>query len=269
MGTHQQQGQPAPQAQKSQPAPQAQQTQMTPQAGKPRIVIDTNVMVGAMVAMLAPDDAKPCQHVDRRLFEYACKNFEVVFSRATMTELRNVAVDVNDKTRDLGPTRLFNRLQFVDSLQTQFKPSEPGRSSSICRDKNDQMFLDLAAGTKAQFIVTRDHDLLVLGRDGACRILHSKDFQREIMQPRIEAAHAAAKAAKPADKVADKVADKAARKPWRANQGGKAKSAQAGFMMIAAGESGSARPHKSRRQDKQNLMQQGQAALKLIKKWGM
>lgn len=252
MGTHQQQGQ---------VAPQAQQSQMTPQAGKPRIVIDTNVMVGAMVAMLAPDDAKPCQHVDRRLFEYACKNFEVVFSRATMTELRNVAVDVNDKTRDLGPTRLFNRLQFVDSLQTQFKPSEPGRSSSICRDKNDQMFLDLAAGTKAQFIVTRDHDLLVLGQDGPCRILHSKDFQREIMQPRIEAAHAAAKAAKPADK--------AARKPWRANQGSKAKSAQAGFMMIAAGELGSARPHKSRRQDKQSLMQQGQAALKLIKKWGM
>jgi len=246
MGTHQQ---------------QAQQTQTAPQADKPRIVIDTNVMVGAMVAILAPDDAKPCQHVDRRLFEYACKNFEVVFSRATMTELRNVAVDVNDKTRDLGPTRLFNRLQFVDSLQTQFKPSEPGRSSSICRDKNDQMFLDLAAGTKAQFIVTRDHDLLVLGRDGPCRILHSKDFQREIMQPRIEAAHAAAKAAKPADKSASK--------PWRANQGSKAKSAQAGFMMIAAGEPGSARPHKSRRQDKQSLMQQGQAALKLIKKWGM
>ena len=261
MSTHQQQGQPAPQAQKSQPAPQAQQTQMTPQAGKPRIVIDTNVMVGAMVAMLAPDDAKPCQHVDRRLFEYACKNFEVVFSRATMTELRNVAVDVNDKTRDLGPTRLFNRLQFVESLQAQFKPSEPGRSASVCRDKYDQMFLDLATGTKAQFIVTRDHDLLVLGRDGPCRILHSKDFQREVMQPRIEAAHAAAKAAKPADK--------AARKPWRANQGSKAKSAQAGFMMIAAGELGSARPHKSRRQDKQSLMQQGQAALNLIKKWGM
>ena len=45
-----------------------------------------------------------------------------------------------------------------------------------CRDANDQMFLELAAAGKADFLVTGDMDLLLLASDSGQRIVTAQAF---------------------------------------------------------------------------------------------
>lgn len=49
-----------------------------------------------------------------------------------------------------------------------------------CRDVNDQMFIELAAVGKADFLVTGDKDLLVLAPDFKRRIVTAEAFQSRL-----------------------------------------------------------------------------------------
>jgi putative PIN family toxin of toxin-antitoxin system len=53
---------------------------------------------------------------------------------------------------------------------------DPGPAPGICRDPNDDFLLALAAVSKADYLVTRDTDLLVLGRHGVTEIIYPARF---------------------------------------------------------------------------------------------
>lgn len=62
---------------------------------------------------------------------------------------------------------------------TIIKLSNTNQALPRCRDKNDQIFLDLALSGKAKFLVSSDQDLLCLKGKTPFEILTAKEF-REI-----------------------------------------------------------------------------------------
>lgn len=168
---------------------------MSETATKPKIVIDTNTWVEAVLATLSPETATPAQQQSQRLTEYARQHFDVIFSEATMLELSRVVADPNGITNelarvnaerdalDLGPLRFLSRSAYINALQRELvKPHKPGKSPTRCEaDKHDQMFLDVAFGTGTSLIVSSDHHLLDL-KASWCRILIPTAFCNEIMR---------------------------------------------------------------------------------------
>ncbi|MEI6728824.1 MAG: putative toxin-antitoxin system toxin component, PIN family [bacterium] len=49
---------------------------------------------------------------------------------------------------------------------------------TICRDENDNMHLDLAQQAEANFIITGDKDLLILGKFENTLIIQPGDFKK-------------------------------------------------------------------------------------------
>jgi len=58
---------------------------------------------------------------------------------------------------------------------------EPKEHFSLCRDEDDNKWLDIAYEARAQIILTRDRDLLDLRDDE--KILQLKDHQVKIFKP--------------------------------------------------------------------------------------
>ena len=154
-----------------------------------RVVIDTNVLVGAMVATICPKYADAKQQLDKRVVQYALSHCDVVFTHATMGEFRDVATDLKGRTHGLGPSHVFARIQYVDHLQKILRPWMPGETALHCRDPKDVMFLKAAQGAKALFIISRDKDILELKHEGPCRFVTPHFFSETVMPKPVEPTH--------------------------------------------------------------------------------
>lgn len=53
---------------------------------------------------------------------------------------------------------------------------EPTSSTNICRDPDDNKFLNCAKDSDALYIVSGDEDLLILKEYGVTKIITAKDF---------------------------------------------------------------------------------------------
>lgn len=154
---------------------------MSGQQKKLRLVFDTNVLVNAMVAELAPEQARPQDHVDKLLTDWALASHHLCFTRPTFMEFARVGFDINNRT-NMPPTSAFARKQYVDRLQSLCTKVEPGRVDIRSPDPDDQMILKAAAGAGAQYLVSRDYDgVLSLRRYGNCLFLNPNKFGRQVM----------------------------------------------------------------------------------------
>lgn len=59
---------------------------------------------------------------------------------------------------------------------------EPGPNPQVCRDPSDDYLLSLAVVAAADYLVTRDDDLLVLKRFGETEIVHPALFLKILSQ---------------------------------------------------------------------------------------
>jgi uncharacterized protein len=59
---------------------------------------------------------------------------------------------------------------------------DPPSIEAVCRDPNDDYLLALAKTSDADILVTRDEDLLVLGRYGRTEIVYPAEFLRRLSQ---------------------------------------------------------------------------------------
>lgn len=119
---------------------------------KPRVVLDTNVVLSAILFRQGRLSAM------RNAWQAGA--FVPVVSRQTLGELTRVlayprfrltAADVSDV--------LGSYLPYVEAHAR--KKDEPVLSGTpICRDPKDQMFLELAHSASVDFLVTGDEDLL-------------------------------------------------------------------------------------------------------------
>ena len=136
-------------------------------ANRPRVVFDCNVLLQA-----AASDNGPSAKALRLLEE---GRIDVYLSRAVLKELRNVMQypsvraklpSLNDKLIEQFINRLLFRGVLVHKVPHVF---------DLPRAKQDEPYIDLASAAKADYLVSRDNDLLFLATDHS---LIAKQFRR-------------------------------------------------------------------------------------------
>ncbi|WP_199224953.1 putative toxin-antitoxin system toxin component, PIN family [Limnohabitans sp. 2KL-51] len=111
-----------------------------------KLVIDTNILI---------NDAMSAQGAPAKLVRLALAQHRLVFSQATLSELR---------TRIYRPT--FDRyisLESRESLLHDFNASalwvDVGEPAVYCQDRDDDHFIELALKAQAHYLVSGDKDL--------------------------------------------------------------------------------------------------------------
>jgi putative PIN family toxin of toxin-antitoxin system len=128
---------------------------------RPRVVLDTNVLVSALVF-----GGKPRKVVE--LLSHG--RIEVVMSEEILTELRrNVLGKFTDFVNELAQMEMLLE-QDAELVRLG------GLSITICRDPDDNRILETAVIGECGYIVSGDKDLLVLGKYENIRILKPADF---------------------------------------------------------------------------------------------
>ena len=141
-----------------------------------KIILDTNIYISSF----AFDS-----HVENFYLEILKKDeIDIYFSDETFNELVK-KLDLNEFSSILAKSkRLIGRVD-VDGFIQNIKVnsiiiSDPLEKVTICRDPNDNKFLELAKAIKADYIISGDKDLLELGDFEGVVILKPGEFLQEI-----------------------------------------------------------------------------------------
>ena len=130
-----------------------------------RVVLDTNVVLSTLVYAQGPHAA--LRHLWQR------EKCLPLVSRATTEELLRVLAYPEFKlTPEVQRELLADYLPYCETVR--IPPKAPKTPS--CRDPFDVPFLQLAVAGKADYLVTSDQDLLVVGRRLACPIVTPEKF---------------------------------------------------------------------------------------------
>jgi uncharacterized protein len=128
-----------------------------------KAVFDTNVLVAAFLT------EGVCATLLGRARRREC---ELVLSAGIITELTRI---LHKKFR-LSSAEVSEVSAIVtEAAREILRETDP--ITPVCRDADDDAILACARTAGADFIVTGDADLLVLGRYGATRIVAPRDFE--------------------------------------------------------------------------------------------
>lgn len=132
------------------------------------VVIDTNVWISGIYWTGPPFEV--IRQVDRDRV-IAC------FSPVTLQEWE-------EETRRIGESSglIDLYLKFKRLLQKKAKIVIPNEKISVCRDEDDNRFLEVAVTSQAEFVITGDRDLLTLKKYQRTKILSPKEFLRNFPQ---------------------------------------------------------------------------------------
>ena len=135
-----------------------------------RFVFDTNVIISALLSKAS---------VSRQAFDKAQEIGKVIFSPATLAELREVLH--REKFNRYLPES--DRLQFLSLVVYKGLFIKVHESIDECRDPKDNKFLELAVSGDTECIVSGDDDLLVLHPFRNIPIVTPRDFINQSWQP--------------------------------------------------------------------------------------
>jgi putative PIN family toxin of toxin-antitoxin system len=128
-----------------------------------RFVLDTNVVVSALLL---------ANSIPRQAFDKALEQGTILISDTVILELADVL-----SRKKLNKYLLEDeRMRFLIGLLKETELIDTTEPIAICRDPNDDKFLELAVDGNADYIVTGDADLLVLHPFRGIQILTPKDF---------------------------------------------------------------------------------------------
>jgi uncharacterized protein len=113
------------------------------------IVIDTNILISAA---LSPTGTA------NRAFTRAIQRFTLVQSNATYQEIESRIY--KQKFDKYISTQ--SRKEFIDAIKDNSQFVQTTSQIIICRDLDDNKFLELAIDSNAEFLMTGDNDLLSL-----------------------------------------------------------------------------------------------------------
>ncbi|CAN5534952.1 putative toxin-antitoxin system toxin component, PIN family [soil metagenome] len=134
---------------------------------KPRLVLDTNVLVSAV---LTPE-GKP-----RRCLEYALERGIILLSERTRGELLEVLHRPRLQRYIVKP----EREGVLGRIAIRSERVEVAEQIKACRDPKDDKFLEAAVSGRADFLVSGDEDLLVLHPFRDIPILSPAAFLAEV-----------------------------------------------------------------------------------------
>lgn len=123
---------------------------------RPCVILDTNVILSAILF-----GGTPLQVVDAWRTRGV---FDLAISPEILAEILN---RLEDKFK-LPPSLVG---EWKDLLSTNMIRVVPIRGTKVCRDPDDDKFLDAAAAADARFLVTGDKDLLDMEMFGTTRIV--------------------------------------------------------------------------------------------------
>ena len=134
-----------------------------------KIVFDTNIYFSAFVF-----GKRILQMTD-----FCFKNFEIYTSKELIEEVE--AKFFGQKIRKLAINYESERAtKFLDYIKDKSILIEVNQVVDLCRDKKDNMILELAQEVYSDFIVTGDKDLLSISQIGNTKILKPVEFYSRI-----------------------------------------------------------------------------------------
>jgi putative PIN family toxin of toxin-antitoxin system len=135
----------------------------------PRVVLDTNVVLSALVFAHGPLAA-----VRNAWHKGVCSP---LVSRATAAELvRTLAYPKFKLTSEEQRELLADYLPYCATVRMPAKPPK----TPTCRDPADVPFLQLALAGKAEHLVTGDRDLLALANRFSCAIMKPEAWLQKL-----------------------------------------------------------------------------------------
>ena len=138
-----------------------------PKATKKRVIVDTNCWISFLIG--------------RRLYRLVDLLSEEHIQLIVCDELLGEIRDVTSRPKFIKyfPTTEVNSL--LEFLQLIGESINPNHSVQLCRDEADNYLLALAIEANADYLVTGDHDLLVLNNVGDCQIVNVETFEQIIL----------------------------------------------------------------------------------------
>jgi putative PIN family toxin of toxin-antitoxin system len=143
---------------------------MSKPSDAPRVVIDTNLVLSALV--FAQGRVTPL------LLAWQNQQIQPLLSKTTAAELIRVLQYPKFKLSAADQQELL--ADYLPYCQTIVIP-EPPPVTPECRDPFDVPFLQLAVAGEAQALVTGDQDLLCLASNFACPILTAEQFLQTLI----------------------------------------------------------------------------------------
>lgn len=130
-----------------------------------KAVLDTVVFVRALI--------NPGGLWGRLLFQYSDR-YDLVLSPEIIREILEVTSRSTLRKRfpAIGGMRVERMLDVIERAEVV----EPPAGVDVCRDPADNKFFDCALAAGADFIVSEDKDILVVGQLGHLRTVPAADF---------------------------------------------------------------------------------------------
>ena len=135
--------------------------------GKIKVVVDSNVFVNALLGGKS-----------KEIFKWIDKgDIELILSDDIFAEY-SVLIDY-PKVKERVDSLLFYSLLYEIYKKARFL--EPNEQFNICRDKEDNKFLDAVYTSKADYLITLDEDLLDLRNEN--KEFQIKEHKFKILRP--------------------------------------------------------------------------------------
>lgn len=128
-----------------------------------KIVIDTNVLMSAIFFGGKPESVIRSV-IDGKFAAYA--------SQAIIDEYSDTAEYLDTKTKKVRRTDLSSFFQHIHIIDTSSR-------IEVCRDPDDNKFLECAIDCDCLYIVSGDKDLLTIGKYEGVRIVTVSEFLSE------------------------------------------------------------------------------------------
>lgn len=140
----------------------------------PRVVIDTSTTLPILTGPSVDDHWLVDLWQSGRVIPLA--------NNETIAELREQVLEHSPYAKD-NQARLFVN-KTLDRYEPVCEFVQPAivEDAPQCRDSTDQMFIDLAIVGRADYLIARDPDLLVMDGDTTFRIVHDRDA-RSLLRP--------------------------------------------------------------------------------------
>ena len=139
-----------------------------PGAGKLRVIADTNTWISRFIL--------PNSLTGQRMKRLAAdKRITLVFSHALKEEVRTVLQRPKFR-KYITAENLTVFRAYLDAFLTTPVTS----AVEVCRDPKDNFLLNLALDSQADYLLSGDEDLLVLGSVGSTRIVTLAEFAQQM-----------------------------------------------------------------------------------------
>jgi len=133
----------------------------------PRAVLDSTVLVSAFLTE---------KQISAELLRHARRGaFVLCLSPAILAETQRVLLEFRH-IRNRYEYQDDKVYDYVHGLRALARLATPPTVKPVSRDPEDDMVIACALASKAQFLVTRDKDLLSLGTHEEIRVIPPEDF---------------------------------------------------------------------------------------------